>query len=97
MIHRVMWAVMGLMGPMITCRELNEFLSRYVEEDLTAKERRAFDRHVAMCRACRDYVDSYVRTIELEGVAFADPSGPVPDDVPEELVQGILAARRAAG
>ncbi len=96
-LHRMMWAVMGLMGPMITCRELTEFLSRYVEDDLTPRERKAFDRHVGMCRGCRDYVDSYVRTIELEGAAFADPDGPLPQDVPDELVQGILAARRAAG
>ena len=96
-LHRMMWAVMGLMGPMITCRELTEFLSRYIEDDLTPEERKAFDRHVGMCRGCRDYVDSYVRTIELEGAAFTDPEGPLPEDVPEELVQGILAARRAAG
>ncbi len=96
-VHRMMFAVMGLMGPMITCRELTEFLSRYVEDDLTPQERKAFDRHVGMCRGCKDYVDSYVRTIELEGAAFADPEAPLPQDVPEELVQGILAARRAAG
>jgi anti-sigma factor RsiW len=82
---------------MITCRQLTDFLARYVEDGLTPEERRAFDRHVAMCRACKDYVDSYVRTIELESLAFADPDAPVSADVPEELVQGILAARRAAG
>ena len=97
MVHRAMFAVMRLMGPMITCRELDEFLARYVEDALTPEERKAFDRHVAMCRACRDYVASYQRTIELEGAAFAEFDGPVPEDVPEELVQGILAARRAAG
>jgi len=59
--------------------------------------RKAFDRHVGICRDCRDYVDSYVRTIALEESAFADPDGPLPEDVPEELVHGILAARRAAG
>ena len=97
LVHRMMWAVMGLTGPMITCRQLTEFLSRYVEGGLTPQEQKAFERHVGMCRGCRDYVDSYVRTIELEGAAFTDPEGPLPQDVPEELVQGILAARRAAG
>lgn len=96
-LHRMMWAVMGLMGPMITCRELTDFLAPYVEGGLTPQERKAFDGHVGMCRGCRDYVDSYVRTIELEGAAFADPDGPLPEDVPEELVHGILAARHAAG
>lgn len=94
--HRGMRAMLRLTGPVITCEELTDFLSRYVEDALTADERRAFDRHVSMCRACRAYVDSYRRTIHLESEAFADLDGPVPDDVPEELVQGILAARRAA-
>lgn len=92
-----MRAVMGLMGPMLTCEELTDFLSRYVEDSLAPVERKAFDRHIAMCRSCRAYVDSYRRTIQLESEAFADLDGPVPDDVPEELVQGILAARRAGG
>lgn len=94
--HHGMRAMLRLTGPVITCKELTDFLSRYVEDALTADEQRAFDRHVSMCRACRAYVDSYRRTIELEGLAFGDPDALAPADVPEELVQGILAARRAA-
>jgi predicted anti-sigma-YlaC factor YlaD len=65
-----------------------------VEDGLSPEERKAFDRHVAMCHACRAYVESYARTIELEGLAFEDPEALALSDVPEELVQGILAARR---
>ncbi len=95
--HRMMWAVMGMFGPMISCRELTDFLERYVDGGLTPEEQRAFDRHLSMCRPCRAYVASYRKTIELERSAFAGPDGPVPDEVPEELVRGVLAARRAAG
>lgn len=96
--HSMMRAVMGrFIGPMITCRELIDFLWRYVEEDLSAEERRTFDRHVSMCRSCRAYLDSYRRTIALGRVAFSDLDAPVPDEVPAELVAGILAARRAEG
>jgi anti-sigma factor RsiW len=80
---------------MLTCRELIDFLWRYVEDDLTPAERKTFDRHLAMCRSCRAYLDSYRKTIELGRVAFSDLDAEVPDDVPEELIQGILAARRA--
>lgn len=93
-----MRAVMGrIMGPMLTCRELIDFLWRYVEEDLTPDERKTFDRHLAMCRSCRAYLASYRKTIELGRVAFPNLDAEVPGDVPEEIVQGILAARRAQG
>lgn len=97
LLHRVMWAVLGMFGPMISCRELNGFLARYVEGGLTPDEKRAFERHLAMCRPCRAYVESYRRTLELERYAFAEPDALVPDEVPEELVRAVLAARRAAG
>ena len=83
------------MGPMLTCRELVDFLWRYVEDDLSPDERRTFDRHLSMCRGCRAYLESYRRTIELGHAAFADLDAGVPDDVPAEIVDGILAARRA--
>lgn len=87
---------MGLfMGPMLTCRELIDFLWRYFEDDLTPAERKVFDRHLAMCRKCRAYLDSYRKTVALGRIAFSDLDAPVPDDVPEEVIQGILAARRA--
>lgn len=96
-LHRMMWAVMGMFGPMLTCRELTDFLSRYVDGALTPEERKAFERHLSMCRPCRAYVESYRETIELERSAFAEPDALVPDEVPEELVRAILAARRTAG
>lgn len=95
--HRMMRAVMGLFGPMLTCRELTDFLSRHVEGALGPHERKAFERHLAMCRPCRAYVDSYRTTLELGRSAFAEPDAPVPDEVPEELVTAILEARCAAG
>jgi anti-sigma factor RsiW len=93
-----MRAAMGrLMGPMVTCRELVDFLWRYVEEDLTPAERKTFDRHLAMCRSCRAYLDSYRKTIALGRTAYSNLDAEAPKDVPEEIIQGILAARRAGG
>ncbi len=86
-----------VLGPMVTCRELVEFLWRYVEEDLSPGERRAFDRHLRLCASCRAYLDSYRKTVALGKAALGDPDAPVPDEVPEEIVQGILAARRTRG
>ena len=40
------------------------------------------------------YLKSYEETMRLGKAVFADPDAPVPANVPEELVQAILASRR---
>jgi anti-sigma factor RsiW len=79
----------------LTCREFVEFLIDYVDEALPAEQRRVFDEHMGFCPACLNYLETYRETVRLEKTLCADPEGPVPDDVPDDLVQAILAARRA--
>lgn len=79
---------------MITCRELIDFLMSYVDGELPPEQRAEFDRHLDACAACRRYLDSYRQTIRLAKGLKQD--APAPPDVPEELVQAILAARRAS-
>ena len=50
-------------------------------------------RHLRLCRDCRRYLEAYKWTITLSQAACQDPDAPIPEDVPEELVQAILAAR----
>jgi anti-sigma factor RsiW len=79
----------------MTCREFTEFLHEYLFDNLPAAERAEFDQHLVECPWCVAYLDSYRQTIRLEQAAFSVPEGtPVPADVPEELVQAILSARR---
>jgi len=77
---------------MLTCQELIEFLADYVEGELAADERTRFDAHLAVCPHCVDYLHGYRESVRLGQAAFAD--GSIPDDVPAELVDAILAARR---
>ncbi len=79
----------------MTCRELVDFLMDYLEEELSAEERAVFEGHLGDCPTCVNYLDSYRETVRLGKALCEDPEGPVPDDVPEELVRGILAAREA--
>jgi anti-sigma factor RsiW len=80
---------------MITCREFVEFLDRYVEGELAADERETFERHIADCPPCGDYLDSYRMTIGLCREAFADPAGAVPErEIPEDLIRAILEAKK---
>jgi anti-sigma factor RsiW len=78
----------------VTCRELNDFLADWTADALPADTRAAFERHLAGCEDCRVYLRSYEETIRLGREAFAQPDGALPDDVPEALVQAVLAARR---
>lgn len=78
---------------MITCREFIEFLWRYVADDLPADQKFEFDAHIAVCPACVAYMRSYEATRKLEKAALEMPDARVPDDVPEDLVRAILAAK----
>ena len=78
----------------MTCREVIDFLMEYLSGELSAGEGAAFEQHLAECPDCATYLKSYEETIKLGKAVFADPEAPVPQDVPEELVQAILASRR---
>jgi anti-sigma factor RsiW len=79
----------------LTCRELIEFLHRYLDGELAPEVRARFEEHLRECPPCGDYLASYRATMTLAADAFADDAeGPVSDDeVPEELVRAVLAAR----
>lgn len=80
---------------MMTCGEFEEFLDDWLDGSLPPRQRRIFDLHTKLCAPCRAYLAEYRCAVELGRRAFEDPSAPVPEDVPEDLVQAILAARRA--
>lgn len=77
----------------LTCRDVIEFLRAYLDGELPPVLCRRFEDHIDACPPCLQYLDSYRETIVLTADAFgADERAP--DDVPEELVRAILAARR---
>ncbi len=77
----------------MTCREFIDFLIDYCEDDLSARKRAEFTKHLIECPNCTAYLKSYEETIRLGKAVFAEPHAPVPSEVPEELVQAILASR----
>ena len=79
--------------PNITCQQLIDFIMSYLDDELPPAQRSEFDRHMAACPSCVDYLKTYEKTIELAKTCADDP---VPDEVPESLVQAILEARRKA-
>jgi anti-sigma factor RsiW len=53
-----------------------------------------FERHLAVCPSCVNYLQTYRDTIALGKAAFEDPDGPAEEFAPEELVSAVLRARR---
>ena len=78
----------------MTCREVIEFLMDYLSGELPSDQRAAFDEHLGECPECVAYLKSYQETVALGKEVFRHPDEEVPDDVPEDLVRAILAARR---
>jgi anti-sigma factor RsiW len=83
--------------PYITCRELLDFLYLYLEHELPEDRQGEFDRHLAVCEACRAYLRQYEETIRLGLSAYANPDAPPAADAPEELIQAILKTRKRSG
>jgi len=78
---------------MITCREVDSFLDDYLEGSLPEESRRTFEMHLGRCPPCRVYMDAYLKTAALAKSSAAG-SGPSQDEIPEELVNAILAAQK---
>ncbi len=81
------------MHGMITCREFEAFIQDYLSAELPGKQRRRFERHMKICRECREYLAAYKASLEIGKAALGPPSAPLPDEVPEDLIKAILDSR----
>jgi anti-sigma factor RsiW len=79
----------------ISCRELIDFLDRYVDGELPAPMKVKFEEHLEVCEACVEYLHSYRETIRLAADAWQDEDLAI-EDVPRELIAAILAVRDRA-
>lgn len=77
----------------MTCREVIEFLSEYLNGELPPDVVTAFEEHLSICPDCVAYIDSYQKTIDLAKDAILNPETPVPDEVPEDLIKAILTTK----
>jgi predicted anti-sigma-YlaC factor YlaD len=71
----------------LTCRELVEVVTDYLEGRLAPAERVRFEEHVAFCSWCRTYLDQMRETVRLSG-SLAE------DDLSPEAREGLLRAFR---
>jgi len=71
----------------LTCRELVELVTDYLEGALAPGERRRFERHLGACSVCPRYVDQLRATVRVLGRLHED-------DVPEPARDALLHAFR---
>jgi len=69
---------------MLTCRELTELVTDYLEDRLSFMDRLRFRMHVGMCRHCRAYLDQMKQTIRA---LVHLPAEEIPSDIRDELLQ----------
>jgi anti-sigma factor RsiW len=79
----------------MTCKDFIEFLHEYLGDELPEAQKRLFEEHLAICDSCVAYLSNYEDTMSLAKACFSDEE-PVPHEVPQELVNAILAARKAS-
>jgi anti-sigma factor RsiW len=72
----------------LSCRELVELVTAYLEGALSIADRMRFDNHIAGCDGCSTYLDQMRRTIELTGTLRSD-------DVSPEARSALLHAFRS--
>jgi predicted anti-sigma-YlaC factor YlaD len=78
-------------GADMSCREFVEFLMSYLDGELAADSHRVFEEHMQLCPPCVSFLDTYRDSIRLGKFACQQQQ----QEVPEVLIQAILAARRA--
>ena len=51
----------------LSCQELVELITSYLEDALPADDRRRFDEHIGDCEGCRNYLEQMRITLRLLG------------------------------
>jgi anti-sigma factor (TIGR02949 family) len=71
----------------LDCRDVVEVVTDYLEGEMAPDDRRRFDRHLALCEGCQDYLEQMRTVIRLAG-------RPTVEAVPPETMAGLLRAFR---
>jgi predicted anti-sigma-YlaC factor YlaD len=62
--------------PELTCKELVEVVSDYLEGSMPAERRLLFEEHLAFCDWCQTYLEQMRETIRLTGTLMEDDLEP---------------------
>jgi len=71
----------------MSCQELVELVTDYLEDAMPPDERRAFEEHLGICPGCVNYVEQMRKTVATVGVLRED-------SIPPEARESLLSAFR---
>jgi anti-sigma factor RsiW len=71
----------------LTCHEVVEIITDYLEDALTPDERRRVEEHLALCDGCTTYLEQMRETVRLTGMLTEE-------QIPEDQKQRLLEAFR---
>ena len=77
----------------MTCREFADFMADYLSGELLPETTAQFEHHLTVCPNCVAYLSNYRQTVSLGRHAFVDDNADVRGEVPDDLVNAILASR----
>ncbi len=60
----------------LTCKELVELVTDYLEEDLSPADRVRFDAHLGECDGCHTYLEQMKQTIRTVGKLTEETASP---------------------
>ena len=66
--------------PEMTCHELVELVTEYLEDAMAASDRQRLEQHLAACGPCRRYLDQMRRTIQTVGQLHEEAIAPAARD-----------------
>lgn len=75
---------------MLTCKELTELVTDYLEGHLSIYDRVRFELHVGLCQHCRTYLRQMKMTVKALGSLDAEP----PPAVSSELLERFRTWKR---
>jgi anti-sigma factor RsiW len=75
----------------LTCKELTEVLTDYLEGTMALEDRARFEAHLALCEGCATYVAQMRQVIETVRELRADD---VEATAPDDLLQAFRAWKR---
>jgi hypothetical protein len=70
----------------LSCKEIVELVTEYIEDVLPEAAREAFERHLVECDGCLSYLDQMRDTIRLTGELREDS---LPPALQEELLEAF--------
>lgn len=82
--------------PSINCKSFDAFIVDYIDDNLKDEEKKIFIRHLIECAPCKKYLEDYQNSIALSEAAFSNDEKNPKKEIPEQLVNAILAARQSA-